>query len=128
MFAQQVPGGLLHGAQVQGCKNPADAAMVYAGPHWRLQQHIGIAAGQGAGATVKFIRYRMRPLNCDVAWQERVGTAHPGRTRAIESGVEMDHLHQAVHAGIGAPSAQGRHLVRAELTQRQLELILDGFP
>ena len=43
----------------------------------------------------------------------------------MEVDIEVNHLHQAVHAGIGAPSAQGAHGHGAELAQRAFQMILN---
>jgi len=66
----------------------------------------------------------MRPLNSDIAGQESVGTADPGMRGPIEQGIEMDHLHERVNAGIGTTSANGGDALLGKFSQRRLELVL----
>ncbi|MCY1246334.1 hypothetical protein D9M72_595610 [compost metagenome] len=55
---------------------------------------------------MEFVGHRVRPLHRDVVGQVAVGAAHPGERVAFDVGVEVHHLHQPVHAGIGAAGAQ----------------------
>lgn len=76
---------------------------------------------------MKFIGHLSGPLHGDIARQVAVGAAHPGGVRALQIGVEMGNLHQAVHASIGpACTKQLGGVAGHEPGQGDLQVILDG--
>lgn len=109
MLTQQMLAGSLHGLLRQWAVGPAHAACIQAGAHWRVEQHINITSARGAGAAVKAVGHVLRPLNGDVVGQETVGATHPGVGGAVQVGVEVHDLHQAVDPRIGTTGAQGAH-------------------
>ncbi|MOA10464.1 hypothetical protein D3C78_1303530 [compost metagenome] len=124
MLAQQLPGRGLHGLAVELVEHPAHTAGFDAGAHRGLQQHIGIAARRGAKARMEVIAHGQGPLHGDVGRQEGVGAADPGIGRAFQIRVEMHHLHDAVHAGVGAAGAYGGHGLRGKAAQGRFEMVL----
>jgi hypothetical protein len=67
-----------------------------------------------------------RPLHGDVLGQEGVGAAHPGVGRALQLGVKVHDLHQAVHTGIGATGADGGDFLSSKAAQGRFEFVLYG--
>ena len=106
-----------HRIAIQRMHRPADPTRVQARAHRRLRQHVEVAPRQRAGAAVELVGHRLRPLHRDVVRQEAVGAAHPGDGRALDGGVEVHHLHQAVHAGVGAAGAERGDRLRGELAR-----------
>jgi len=76
---------------------------------------------------VKFGRHRLRPLHGDVRRQVAVGAAYPGEGLAPQVGIEVHHLHQAMHAGVGAAGAQGGDRDGGKLAERRFQPVLDGL-
>lgn len=68
----------------------------------------------------------MGPLHRNIIWQIPVGASHPRCHVAVQFGIEVNHLHQAMDPGIGSPSTQGRDFLSRELFQRLLQFVLDG--
>ncbi|MDT4869042.1 hypothetical protein FQZ97_1040500 [compost metagenome] len=124
MLAHQVRRGRLHGRRVERAEHPADAPRLDAGAHRRLEQHVRIAARLGAVARMEGVGHRLRPLHGDVRRQEGVGAAHPGEGAAFDLGVEVHHLHEAVHAGVGAACAEGGDGFVSEGLEGRLQLVL----
>jgi hypothetical protein len=58
--------------------------------------------------------------------QEGVGAAHPGELLALQLRVEVDHLHQAMHAGVGAAGADGGEGDGGEALEGGFEVVLHG--
>ena len=98
--------------------------------HGRLQHDVGIAARDCLGAAMKLWRHLLRPLHSDVIRQEAIHTAHPRKCFTLKRCIEVHHLHERVHARIGAARAIGddaltRRQAR-ELAQRIFQLVLQG--
>ena len=72
-------------------------------------------------------RHLTRPLHRDVAWQKRIGAAHPRRQFALEQRVEMRHLHQRMHTGVSAAGTQGADRQIGKFRQCFFKLVLDGL-
>ena len=87
----------------------------------------------GAEARMEFLlgrrrfRHVARPAHADRFGQEGVDAAHPGMFGAIEFGVEVHHLVQRVHAGVGAAGAGGAQLDAGEALYGVLQLVLHGL-
>lgn len=66
------------------------------------------------------------PLHADTAWQQRVGTEHPGTQRALCVGIEVHHLTTGVDSRVGASRAYGGHRVCCHSLQCGLQRFLNG--
>lgn len=77
-------------------------------------------------ARVKIFRHRLRPAHGYRRREEGIGAAHPREWIAHQLGVEMDHLPQRMHAGVGAACHGGRQGHAGKLAQRRLEHVLHG--
>ena len=77
---------------------------------------------------MEFWWHDLGPLNRNVFGQQGIGATYPGGNRSVYRGVKVHYLHQAVHTGIGAASAEGRDLVASELAQGDFQLVLYGLP
>ncbi len=75
---------------------------------------------------MKSIGHFESPLHGDISGQIGVGAADPRVSVAVQFGVKVHHLHEAVHTGIGATGAQSGNALGGELAQRGFEFVLDG--
>lgn len=69
----------------------------------------------------------LRPLHGDIGGQKGVGAADPGDFTALQFRIEVDHLHDPVHTGIGSPGAHRRYGLRGKTGQGMLQLVLNGL-
>ncbi len=126
VLAEEMLGGLAHGVGVERAKHPAHLALFHAWPHRGFKQHVGVAAGDSTGAGVEGSWHLARPLHGDVGRQKAVGAPHPGVLGPLQWRVEVHHLHEAVHAGVGSAGAQRAHRGQgAEAGERVFQLVLN---
>ena len=76
---------------------------------------------------MEFVGGKHGPLHRDIARQVGIGATHPGVGVAVEFGVKVHHLHDAVHAGIGAACTQSGNALGSKLAQRGFQFVLDGL-
>ena len=109
VLADQHAGSAAHGIDLQRVEHPAHQAGLERRPHRRLQQHVAVAPATCLVARMEVRRHRLAPLHRDVARQVAVGAAHPRERLALDRRVEVHHLVQRVHAGVGAAGTDGAH-------------------
>src|SRR5512146_717691 len=124
VLAQQVSGRLTHLRHIQRHVEPADLSVVHGTARRPVDQHVLVAACLCRKARVKFVWDGMRPQHRDVFRQQRVRATHPGSEWPLDVRIEMHHLFQRMHAGIGAPRGQDSNAAARNTAQRRLQGIL----
>ena len=66
-------------------------------------------------------------LHRDVTGQAGVGATHPGVGIAVKVGIEMCHLHQRMHPGVGPSRTDRGDASRREFSQRGFQMVLNGL-
>ena len=128
MLANKVLRRSLHRRHIQRRVIPAGFAGMDGKAGGAIDQHIAVAAPMGGKTRVKFVRHRMRPEYRDAVRQQGIHAAHPGRQRTFGLSIEMCHLLQRMHAGIGASRRDNRDSLTDNLTQGMLQRVLHGLP
>jgi hypothetical protein len=109
MLADQMPSGGAHRVEIEPVEHPSHQAALDRRPHRRIKQHIAVAPPARREAGVEVGWHRRTPLHRDVGRQVAVGAAHPRKGIALHRRIEVHHLVQRVHTGIGATGAHGAH-------------------
>ena len=124
MLTEQVTCSRLHGRAIQRAKDPAAAPRFQRRAHGRLQQQVSIAPAASAVAGVKTCAHLVTPLHRHLRAQVAVGAAHPGESVPLDRSIQVHHLVESVHAGIGTAGADGGHGLVGKGAERLLQPIL----
>ena len=130
MPADQRRDRLLHQRHVERPEKEAGAPFHQRRAGGIVVQHVVIGTRTGAEAGVEKIvdarvaRQFLGPAHGDRGGQEGVHAAHPGMDVARQGGIEMHHLFQRMHAGVGAAGAGGGQAHAGEFLQRVFQLVL----
>ena len=103
---------------------PTHPALPQARPLRPIEQQITIAPPPSAKARVKISPNRLRPTHGNTFWQVAIYPTHPSRQRPFGRRIEMHHLVEGMHAGVGAAGADGGHAGGGKGRQRSLDLVL----
>ena len=126
MFAQQKGGCLLHGTAVQRPENPSGPARFDGRAHGRLEQDVGVTSRDGTGAGMKSVGDGARPLHRNGGRKKGVGTSDPRNPRPLNTGIEVNDLHQAVNAGVRPSGADRGNGLCGKEAQGSFKLVLNG--
>ena len=96
MFANEQVGGFAHGISVQWAERPADPAQIDARADSGFVQHVSVATRCSASTAMEFLGRYQSPLHGNVPGQVGIGTTHPSMRVALQWGIKMNHLHDAV--------------------------------
>ena len=102
MLAEQTLRGSLHRRYIQRRVKPARLAGMNGWARGTIDQQIAVAAPVRGKSRMEFVRHRMRPAHRNAVRQLGIHTAHPRGQRAFDLRIEMHHLLQRMHTGIGA--------------------------
>src|SRR5690606_13023736 len=105
LFANEVPGGAVHGRGVEGFLAPAEQAAKQRRAHRLVADEIAIGAGGGREARVEAGGHLTHPVEAHRIRQPGIGAEQPVAGFAAGGGVEMDDLVGGGDAGVGAPGA-----------------------
>ena len=94
--------GRVHCLGVQWPAQPAGVTAVDGGSHAPVHDPIDVAARKRTEAGVEIVRHLPGPQHAQVRGAFRRAAEHPGLLRARGGRVEVGHLHQRMHAGVGA--------------------------
>ncbi len=128
MLAEQAARGRAHGVDVQPL---ARWQHQVASPAVHQRHTVGagvervvIHALEGQETCMEAVVHRFGPLQRDAGRQEGVDAAHPGKRFPRQAGVDVDHLAERMHAGVGAARHRGHHAAAGELLDGVLEPVL----
>ena len=94
---------LLHRRRIERPVLPAHTPAQVGRAYRAVEDHVVVAPPGGGKARVKIRVHLARPQQRHVIRQIADRPAHPGVAIARSRGIEMNHLRQCVHAGVGAP-------------------------
>ena len=116
----------LHFLQVERQVEPAHPLRVRRRSHRMVQQQIAIAAGDRRVARVEIVRDAPRPDDGADWRQQCIHAAHPRRLRTLRRSIEVHHLVERMHAGVGAPGADRVNGAACHLRKRPFQRVLHG--
>ena len=127
MLAHQGLRGKLHRWHIEGLMKPAHQSIVNGWSYRMVMQHIAIGARLRRKSRMKIGWYAPRPLHSNAARQIGITATHPGLRVALCLGIEMHHLRQGMHPGIGAARGGHPHGCVGNHRQGPFQCVLHGI-
>ncbi len=124
VFADKHGARLLHRGKLKVVVNPAHAPIHQRRTHPRITHHVHIAAGQRRETRMEIVGNGSHPLHRNAVGQQGIQAPHPGLGPAQRGGVDMHHLAQCMHAGVGAPRANRGDGLRHKAAQSRFQGVL----
>ena len=121
VFANQQLAGSVHALSIQWPVAISGAIAPQRRALRAVQDQVAIAPRLRRKAGVKIVRHRAGPVQAQIGWQMGIAAKHPGAWRALRLGVEVHHLAETMHAGIGASGTDHAHRMIGDPRQRPLQ-------
>ena len=124
MVADQALRGLLHRPFIQAPVKPAYAPPKEPRALWPVEQPKNVAPFGGGKTRVELRAHCASPVHRNGIRQQCVAAPDPCPRRTLDINVEVHHLCERVHSGVGAPRAHSFDVLARHLRQRALQGVL----